>query len=242
VTDVNPPEGLASFDEVAGGAVVAGANGVSYVVGATRSSAPSSAVLVVAADRTLSVARLVTERRAAAASWLAGPGLIVAGGSSAGAGVETLAPAGTAFATRPYPPDAVSGAAAVPTGNADEVLLVGGVDVGSPAATRRLAANCTSKCEPTILEPGGLGLPLVRCSAYGVGPGSVLAVCEDAVTRESRVSRVKDGGVSVEDIPLREPRLGATPLPTPLGTLALLGGVAPGSGAAVKTIELWAPP
>jgi hypothetical protein len=38
-----------------------------------------------------------------------------------------------------------------------------------------------------------------------------------------RVFVVDLGGVTTE-LPLREPRRGAVPLPTPLGTLALLGG------------------
>jgi hypothetical protein len=242
LTDISPPEGLASFDEVAGGAAITGANGASYVVGATRSSAPSDAVLVVTADRSVAVVRLETARRGASATWVEGPGLVVAGGSSEGSGVETLAATGTRFAPRPFSADGVTGAAAVATGNADEVLLVGGVDGSAPAATRRFAANCTSRCAPTVLAPTGLAAATTRCHAYVVGPGVTLVVCEDATSGETRVRRIMNGGVTVEEVPLRERRLRATPLPTPVGTLAILGGVAPDDASAVKTIELWSPP
>lgn len=243
LTEVNLPEGLESFDELAGGTAVSGANGTSYVVGATRTTAPTDAVLVVAADRSMSIARLTTTRRGSAVTWLQGPGLVVVGGSAVGAGVETLAPASKAFAPRPFSSDPIEGAAAAPTGNGDEVLLVGGVNGPSAPPTRRLAATCATTCSATELAATGLGSPQTRCRAYGVGPGVTLAVCEDASTGESLVARVADGGATVEAVPLRERRVGASPLPTPLGTLAMLGGApADSSGAWPTTIELWSPP
>jgi hypothetical protein len=45
---------------------------------------------------------------------------------------------------------------------------------------------------------------------------------------------------AVTSLPLREPRFGATPTPTPNGMLALLGGVLV-SGAPARSIELFYP-
>lgn len=242
VTEVKPPDGLASFDELAGARTVTAEDGTAYVVGGSRSDGPSDAVLVVAPERTLRVARLSAPRLGAAVAWLAETGVVVAGGSATAPGVETLA-AGTALASpRPFPADATVGATLVPTGSADEVLFLGGVLDGMAAPTRVAMARCATTCTTTTLALDGLGAALVACHGYAVSPGQTLAVCRDATTNESRAFRVATAPYDVVPLPLREPRRGATPLPTPTGGLALLGGTRLEDAKPALTVELWSPP
>lgn len=242
VSDVALPEGLDSFDEIAGGRVVVADDGASYVVGGTRREQPSDAVLVVRADRTLGTARLSSARNGAAATWLADVGLVVAGGSGSAPGLETLAQGATKASPRPFPSDSTVGASLIPTGGPGEVVLVGGVEGYGPASLRVADARCATTCEMVTLDANGLGSALVDCIGYLVAPGQFLSTCRDASDARTRVFRVSTTPASVSELALREPRRGATPLPTPLGTLALMGGVRMDDDEPALTVELWSPP
>jgi hypothetical protein len=95
------PPGMA-FADVAGGQVVMGEDGSAFVVGATRGSAPTDAVLRLATDGTLAVRRLTKARTGAAATWATGRGLVVAYGSEASP-LEVLAPSATNAAALAFP-------------------------------------------------------------------------------------------------------------------------------------------
>ncbi|MGK3983260.1 hypothetical protein WME99_09485 [Sorangium sp. So ce136] len=244
------PAGLGSFAEVAGGRTVEAADGRSFVVGAARAGQPaeapgepSDAVLVVGADRALSVARLRHARAGAAAVWVEGVGLVVAGGSAEGAdaaGLEVLADGATAFQPRPFPPDAVQGAGAAVSGPG-EIVLIGGVQGGAPAPTRRLGPGCAGACAAAEVAGAALPAAVAGVAAFALPGGRVLAVGseagEDGLTRTFVVDLA---AAQVEELPLREPRRGATVVPAPNGTLALLGGVH-ADGSPAVTVETFFP-
>jgi hypothetical protein len=241
VSDAPLPTGLVSFADVAGGRVIVGSKKESYVVGATRSDKESDRVLIVAEDRALSVVKLVSPRKGAAAAWVNAVGLVVAGGSATGKGVETLAPATTAFVPRPFGPDPVIGAAAVATGSGDELALIGGDDGGKPAPSRIVASSCNSSCMPEKLAVDGLGKSLVACQGFSSAPGLALIVCSESASGQTRLHTVRFANHVVKEIALREPRIGATPVATPLGTLALMGGKHVNDGSDALTVELFLP-
>ncbi|WP_437820367.1 hypothetical protein [Sorangium sp. So ce1078] len=229
------PAGLVSFAEVAGGRTVEAADGRSFVVGAARAGQaaeapgePSDAVLVVGADRTLSVARLRHARAGAAAVWVEGVGLVVAGGGAEGAdaaGLEVLGDGATAFQPRPFPPDAARGAGAAVTAPG-EIVLVGGVQGGAAAPTRRLAPGCAGACAAVEIAGAALPAAIADVAAFTLPGGRILAVGSEAGAGGLTRSFLVDlAAAQVEELPLREPRRGATVVPAPNGTLALLGGV-----------------
>lgn len=238
VTEAELPLGLASFASVVGGATVVGPS-ATYLVGPTRSTSESDRVLVLGKGRALSAVVLGAPRLGAAATWLEGVGLVVAGGSTSAAGVETLAVDATAFVTRPYPPDATQGAAAVGTGDEDELLLVGGTLEALPAPTRALDVGCATACSVVVVEKLGLSEPLFACRGFAAGTAGAILVCEDAVGN-THAYEAEPGGASAHELVLREPRIGAAVVPTPLGTLALLGGVH-SDGTPALTIESYFP-
>ncbi|MDC0681902.1 hypothetical protein [Sorangium atrum] len=241
------PEGLGSFAEVAGGRTIEASDGRSFVVGATRSGAaagapgePSDKVLVVGADGALSVAKLRHARAGAAAVWVEGLGLVVAGGSADGAGLEVLGDGATAFSPRPFPPDPSEGAGAAVTGPG-EIALVGGVQGGAAAPTRRLAPGCAVTCAAVEVEGAALTAALGGVAAFALPGGRILAVGseagEDGLTRSFIVDVA---AAQVEELPLREPRRGAAVVPAPNGTLAVLGGIH-ADGTPALTIETFFP-
>jgi hypothetical protein len=248
-----PPE--LTFAEVAGGAVITNKAGESYVVGATRTGAATDKVLRVSPNQKLSAIKLVNKRRGAAATIVNGVGLVVAGGNLPGAtdpltkGVETLALTdnASAFTTRPFSPDVTFGAAAVPLGSGDQMILVGGTRDGKPAPTRVISSACFTDCDNAtnnhVLAADGLGKPLVACGAYqsSLAAALNLIVCSEPKSGEMLTYTLNVAGGVVKPVPLREPRKGATITPTPLGTLALLGGTLL-DGSPAQRVELLYPP
>jgi hypothetical protein len=238
------PAGLSSFGELAGGLVVDASDGRSFVVAATRADAARSVVLEVGPTGALAARSLVAPRAGAAAAWIEGVGLVVAGGSDTAPGVEVLGLEATAFAALPYAPDATRGGALVPTGATAEAALVGGaLPDGTAPATRRLALVC-STCAP--VELGSATLPaLARGRAFLLPSGEVFVLGDDAtlpapsgLLRAFRVSLA--GAGEALELPLRVPRAGALPLASPNGTLAILGGRTP-SGEPALAVESFFP-
>ena len=194
-----------TFADVAGGATVQAPDGSSYVVGATRSSAPTATILKIGTDAVLSFISLLTPRKGATAVWATGRGLVVAGGSSSGGGVEVLPAGATVTTLLAYPADPVAGAGAAAL-DASHVLLAGGLDAtGQPADTRLLDLACTT-CSAVIWDAAKLPVPITTAQAFELGTDSALLAGDDA-TGLSHAFRVTVQGAA--EIAFKIPRHGA---------------------------------
>jgi hypothetical protein len=239
-TAAGPPAGL-TFAEVSGGRTLIAPDGTEYIVGATRSTGDATdKVLQVDADGTLHALVLSTPRLAAAAAFVEGS-LVIAGGSATGAGAEVLAPGGTSFTPLALPADATAGAGLAeltPT----SAILTGGHDAasGDPSSTRSVDLTCTSDC--TTTEIASAALSLGNTQAFVVAPSNILVVGEsdDGETHAFSLDVSGESPTPVEQ-PFRERRAGASAAFLPNGQVAIVGGDAPDSGAAVSTIELFFP-
>lgn len=228
---VDPPDGLSSFAEVAGGAAVPAPDGSVFIVGGTRAGAPSASVLVIAADGALSHLALASPRKGAAATWVEGRGLVVVGGGDASAaGAELLADGAKAFTPLPQPPDPTEGAAIVAL-DSSRLLRLGGRLSGGPAPSVELSLGCAASCQP---KPAGDALALSPAWAFPRASGVLVVGSDEA--GETRVLRFEGGKAA--GVELREPRSGATPALLPTGHVGLAGGVLAGGGAA-RTLELY---
>ncbi len=223
-TDVMTPGGLTSYGLIAGGQAIDASDGRTFVVGGTRPSEPTKSVLVAAADGTLTSLELREARAGAAAVWIEGVGLVVAGGSATGAGIEVLGPRATSFAAVGFPPDPTVGAGAVLDGPNGVVLIGGTLEGGAPAPIRRLDPTCVNGCVATPVTGSDPSVGLTSVHAYTLGGGRVFVVGDEIATPPQTRTFLLQLGVSATELPLREPRRGAAVIPSPLGTLALLGG------------------
>jgi hypothetical protein len=138
-TTILLPSGGSSAD-VAGGATLTDSNGVFYVVGPTRQSAPSDLVLRVDTGNTSETypygtptwMTLSAPRLGASAVWMAAYGLVVIGGNTTedGAGVEVIGPGASIGSPNAlFPADSTTGAGAAVL-DAQHVLLAGGMTNG----------------------------------------------------------------------------------------------------------------
>jgi hypothetical protein len=244
--DLVLPDGLASFADIAGARPVYGTDGTGYLVGGTRQTGEASdAVLIIATDGTLSATKLNQKRLGAAAVFVPDLGLMVAGGSDTGTGVELLPAQTTKFVAGGYPIDAVVGAAAVldPRDTTNQkVLLLGGNAAGSPAPTRLLDLSCSTACSVAALPALDLPEALTRGVGYVLSDSQLIVVADESASDPGEThSYVIDVVAStVTEAPLREPRKGAGVTATPLGTLAVLGGVHL-DGSPALTVETYFP-
>lgn len=236
------PADLTSFGEVAGGSVVASSDRV-FIVGATRPDSPTDAVLDIdlTNENAVTVRRLNSPRAGAAAAWLADVGLVIIGGSDTAPGVEVLGESAEKFAIRDFPPDPTVGAAAT-RGSVETLLLVAGGTTGnSPATTRAFDPRCTSACAAEDLPDLTLPIAVRRTTAYFAATGKLVVVGDE--TAESGLTRtflLDDLKNTVVEMPLREPRKGASTVAAPNGTLALWGGSHP-DGSDALTLEMFFP-
>jgi hypothetical protein len=236
--NVTPPTGLTSFGDVAGGQVIAAPDNSAgtarwFVVGGTRLGSATASVLEVDGDETLIAHTLLTPRAGAAAAWIKDVGLVVAGGSADPTypGVEFLADGAPGFATTSFPTDPTTGAGAVYDGD-NGVVLFGGLTDGDATGSMPQVARwipsltCTPTATTSCLGNAPvLPAALTNVSAYAVGAGTIVVVgSEIAAPFLDRTFFVRLAPSAVVELPLREPRSGATPLPTPVGSLAMLGG------------------
>lgn len=234
------PTGLTSFTELSGGSAVAAPDGRVFVVGGTRADEPTDAVLEIASDQTATVRRLVFPRAGAAAAWLPDVGLVVIGGDAANEGVELLPVDGTQFAVRDFPADGTIGAAATAS-TLGTVLLSGGRLGDAAAKTRLLDPRCTSDCTAKDLDLATPDAVLGRASMFSLGKGQAILVGDEVdPTGQTRTFVIDYLDPAVTEMPLREPRRGATAVPAPNGTLAVVGGVHP-DGSAALTVEMYFP-
>ncbi|WP_394850303.1 hypothetical protein LZC95_22950 [Pendulispora brunnea] len=220
--NVNPPDG-GTFAEVAGGITVRAPDATLYVVGATRGyGLATKRILKVNKDGVASFASLTTERRGAAAVWVEGRGLVIAGGSDTGAGIEVLPPGGTTTTPLAYPPDATIGAGAAAL-DPTHVLLGGGVDAaGQPAATRWIDLACaTSACTAEVWDAAKLPVGLLTTQGFDLTTDSALFVGDDA-TGLSHAFRVSRPGA--REIAFKIPRRGARGIRVNPPAITFVGG------------------
>jgi len=227
------PENLASWGEVAGGRTLVGPDGTAYVVGATRGENATDAVLVVGSTGTLDVIRLLAPRVGAAATWVQGRGLVVAGGSETASGVEVLAEGSQAFVPFPHAPDSTQGAGLVPL-DSSLLLRTGGRDAaGAYAASAEIDLACGASC---AASPRADVVELDAAQAVDMEDRSVVAgTAPDGTTAAFAVTQAESLA-----LPLREPRRNATLLLSPTGHAALVGGTR-ADGTSVTTVELFLP-
>jgi hypothetical protein len=226
--DATKPAGLASWADVAGGETILGSDGSAFVVGATRPSGATSAVLHVLEDGTLELLSTSSPRAGAAATWVDGRGLcVVGGGDDQAAGAELMAEGAKAFTPLAYAADPVVGAGAIAL-DASTVLRIGGKDsAGKAAPTVELSLGCGAGCQPK-----GAGDPFdaTRVHAFFSRSGAILVV-GDGADGQTVAARFEDGKLT--SVPLREPRTGAAALALPTGHVAIAGG------SAATTLELF---
>lgn len=241
-TDIATPPGLDSYKSVAGGKPVDASDGRTFVVGGTRATDPTKGVLIIGDTGGQSYLPLVYARAGASAVWVEGVGLVVLGGSAEGPGVEILGPSATAFvAIDHFAPDATVGAGAVIDG-LHSVVLLGGTNGGAPAPLRRLDPTCaTGDCAPEVIAGSDPALALTSVRAYTLGGGRILAVGDEVTTSAQTRAFAIQLGTSATELPLREPRRGATVSPAPNGTLAVLGGRHVADDTPALSVELLFP-
>jgi hypothetical protein len=225
------PTGL-DFAQVAGGRTIDGLAGLSFVVGATRDGEPTSAVLVVDDAGTLRAASLGTARSAAGATFVAGRGLVVTGGSALGAGAELVASDGTGTQPLPFASDPTTGAAAISLSGGGVVLLAGGRVGGLAAPTRSLDLDCVASCAAT--ELGELAVPALAARGLGYDADTTVLLTGESPEGETLLFELEPATPLVRPLPLRERRRGATAAPAPNGTLLVVGGELLEGGPALR--------
>jgi hypothetical protein len=217
--EVTAPAGGA-FSEIAGGATVYASDGSQYVVGATRSAMPTSTVLAVDPNGTSPTwVHLSDVRLGAAATWVDGRGLVVAGGSEALPGVEIIAPGAQVGSPLCYPPDSSNGSAAVML-DGEHVLLAGGeTPAGKDAGVRVIDLTRTSACVP--MPWAALPAPLITAQAFASDASNALVVGDDQ-GGTTHVFRVTDS--TATEVPTKVGHTGARAIVSPVSNVVLYGG------------------
>lgn len=225
--------------DAAGGLVVEDGDGGAFVVGAARSSgSPTGTVLRLDARGTLTRLALQQPRLGAAAAWVDGAGLVVAGGGVE-ASVELLSPGASAFVATGLLLPATLGAALAPLSAAELVLLGGLAPDQTPRAPVQLSLSCAAGCPAPAPLPFSFEVSNGRSHAVGVGKALVLG--DRATGLVTALIEATTEGPRLTEIPLRAPRRDASSLRLPDGRVAVLGGVDE-AGAPVRSVELFTPP
>jgi hypothetical protein len=235
------PDGL-TFAEIAGGDTVRMSDGSQLIVGATRGAGdPTEKVLRIAQDRTLSFVSLNTPRLGAAAG-LVGDKLVVAGGSSQGAGVEVLNETQSAFVPLALPADPTTGLG-LATLQGTTALLAGGKDptTGAAGSARTLDVSCGAACATSDLGP--LPSTLGGSHVFSVDSSKALVIGDsDDGETHAFLASVGSGKLEVAETTLRERRKGATATILPNGQVGVVGGLSvDGADKAVSTLEAFFP-
>jgi len=144
LTTPTAPTG-ATFAEVVGGAAITDDSGGVWMVGATRATTPSDLVLRLASDGTLTARRLTRARTSAAATWVAGRGLVVGYGlapSGDAPGIEVLAAGASASAPLAYTGDGKAGGVFVAL-DGTRLLRIDPDGIGT-----QIDLSCAKDCAP----------------------------------------------------------------------------------------------
>jgi hypothetical protein len=239
--DVNTrPSGLSSWSDLAGGRTLTSYAGAVYIVGATRSSADSNAVLEIstATNSGLAIRSLLGQRKGAAATYVEKRGLIVVGGSAAdstAAGIEVLAPGGDKFTALPYPPDSVQGAALVAENSETSTILwrIGGRNAdGTPAPSVAYDLACTQDCQVQALP----ALDVDVATAIGFFYQDNHIIVGEQPDGSMVAWRLTTSGAT--PIPQRQPRRAASAVQLPNGFVALVGGKLLSDGSDALSFEV----
>lgn len=210
-----PPSGAAPAD-VAGGVTITGGSD-QYVVGPTRTiDAPTDTVLKIGSDGSLSWLKLTAPRWGAAAAWVDGRGLVIAGGSASAAGVELLSAAGAATPLVQYPADPAVSAGAATLDDMNLVLLAGGQMLdGSDPGVRLIDLSCAQTlCAPTAWAP--LPMPLAWAQVFRASrPTTAIAVGSELYTQRTHVFALTSA--SADEVPTHAAHSGARAVSSPLG-------------------------
>jgi hypothetical protein len=227
-TSVNLPSGPAVAD-ISGGATVTVPDGSQYIVGGTRPTVATSAVLALDPSGNPSWATLTEPRSGASAAWVESLGLVVIGGSTTGSGVEVIATGATAGAARAYPPDPRTGSGAAAL-DGTHVLVAGGVLAdGSSAGVRTIDLSCTSQCTPTPWPD--LGATVVGAQVFAIDAMSAIVVGSEPSTGPvpglTHVYQVTSA--TTTEVPTKVAHTNAGALASPVGVVGsvLLVGGAP---------------
>jgi hypothetical protein len=224
-----------TFADVAGGQTIVANDGTTYVVGATRTvGTPTAAVLEINPSDTsnsnyvtgnLSWLSLSAPRFGAAAVWVDGKGIVVAGGSPTAPGVEILSPssAATTGSALSYPIDPTVGAGAATTDDANTVVLAGGLTpTGADPGTRAINLSCPPNC--TTTPWASLPIPLGSSGTFAVGdPAHVLVVGNELASGLTHVFLTGSDG-SASEIPTKVAHTNARAVITPVGSVLIVGG------------------
>jgi len=220
-----PTKGFTSWAEIAGGRTLTTDSGDVYVVGATRSSAESSAVLEISAatGNQLAGRALNATRMGAAATYIENIGLVVIGGNATEPDVEILAPAGSTFTKLTYPadPDGVQGAALVAANSASSNIVwrIGGRKAdGTPAPSVAYDLACAQECVSQPLTGRDLDVP----TATGFFYKENRIVVGEQADGTMVAWRITD--TDTTPILQRRPRRSASAVQLPNGFVALVGG------------------
>ena len=210
--------GEALLGDLAGGRAWLNDAGEAILVGATRThGAPTRQVLVVGPD-TMRVATLSGARLNAGATWVAGVGLVVCGGSAALAAIELLAPNSSVALPLATAPDA-SDARACATLASGQVVVAGGkLSDGTPAPTWVFDPKCATNCVPTVWPSPGEAIASPQMAAIGsrallIGQGA----SGNIISYE-----LSAGGCT--PVPLPTARTTAALLVLPTGAIGVVGG------------------
>jgi hypothetical protein len=224
-----------SFADIAGGDTVVANDGTEYIVGATRTTGPATASVLIINPNDASTsatqptgkltwASLSAPRFGASATWVTGRGLVVAGGSTSAPGVEVLAALpNTKGAPLAYPPDASMGAGAT-TLDTQHVLLAGGLGVGGQdAGARSIDLACTAACTPAVWS--ALPVPIGTAQAFSLDAANAVVVGSEAGPSNRGLTHVfRLTSTAAKELPTKVPHYNARALLSPLGTMLVVGG------------------
>jgi hypothetical protein len=236
-TAVDPPSGL-TFAQVSGGRTLVASDGTCYVVGATRGTGLSTnKVLRVAPDGTLHTLLLGTPRLGAAAT-LVDDALLVAGGSTLGAGAELYSVGAAGFRALDLPADETRDAALVAmTGTT--AWLVGGHDgTGASARSRRIDTECLSDCVETELPHADVAVSHTSAFRLDSNVALVVGETEDEQNHAYLLDTSGDTPTLTEQ-PLKTPRSQASAALLPNGQVALVGGTDIATGEAALGLDVF---
>ena len=238
-SELTPPDDFA-FSEVAGGRAIDASNGTTYVVGCTRPDIATDAVLTMSDTGSLAVVRLSVARAGCGATFVDGLGLVLFGGSDEGKALEVIELGSSETRALPYDTQSTTGAALVVTGE-EIVLAIGGLKDGAPATPQYFDLRCSGDMcdeEPDTFAAATIAELAARGEAFQLTDG-ILVVGEDT-EGETLAFRVAFPDGPVTPLAFRDRRFGATAVPAPNGTLAVLGGLRP-SGKPAVTVEMFFP-
>lgn len=237
-----------SFGDVAGGLVVDSLadDRPIFVVGGARPDVASDVVFMIDRDSgNISALHLAEARAGAAAIYVEGTGLVIMGGSGNAPGVEIVREEDFSVSALPLPADTTSGAAVAIFDAAEHKIAVFGGrlegDIAAPSRVLDVGCVTADDCAAnvvTLKDNATLDELASRGSAFTTPRGAL--VVGETTSGETIAFLVDVAAEQVTSLPLREPRRGATALPAPNGTLAIIGGETL-DGAAAHSIELFFP-